>query len=95
MLFDVGVSGRTSYSIVGYLLAHLSRRLIGEALSIYRHPTFVRPSSVRQHLIGCQGNINGLLLKNHKQVKVKLCIHVQGIATSLVVLFIAVLLQIF
>ena len=69
MLFDVGVSGRILYSIVGYLLAHLSRRLIGEALSIYRHPTSihssVRPSSVRQHLIGCQGNINGLLLKNH------------------------------
>ena len=27
MLFDVGVLGRFSYSIVGYLLAHLSRRL--------------------------------------------------------------------
>ena len=68
MLFDVGVSGRISYSIVGYLLAHLRRRLICEALSIYRHPTFVCPSSVRQHFIGCQGNVHGLLLKNHKQV---------------------------
>ena len=51
MLFDVGVSGRILYSIVRYLLAHLSRRLIGEALSIYRHSTsvrpFVRPSIVR------------------------------------------------
>ena len=91
MLFDVGVSGRISYSIVGYSLAHPSRRLIGEALSIYRHPKFVHPSSVRQQLIGCQGNINGLLLKNISKLKVKLCKHVQGI----VVLFIAVLLQIF
>ena len=47
MLFDVGVSGRILYSIVGYLLAHLSRRLIGEALSINRHPTSVRSSIVR------------------------------------------------
>ena len=61
MLFDVGVSGRISYSIVGYLLAQQSRRLIGEALSKY-----IRRSSVRQHLIGCQGNIHGMLLKNHK-----------------------------
>ena len=69
MLFVVGVSGRILYSIVGYLLAHISRRLKGEALSIYGHPTsirpFVRPLSVCQNLIGCQGNINGLLLKNH------------------------------
>ena len=69
MLFDVGVSGRILYSIVGYLLAHLSRRLICEALRIYRRPTFVHPSSIRQHLIGCQGKIHGLLLKNHKQVE--------------------------
>ena len=68
MLFDVGASRRILYSIVGYLLAHLSRRLIGEALSIYRQTVSVR-SSVHQHLIGCQGNINGLLLKNHKQVE--------------------------
>ena len=32
MLFDVGVSRCILYSIVGYLLAHLSLRLIGEAL---------------------------------------------------------------
>ena len=44
MLFDVSFSGRISYQIVGYFLAHLSRRLIGEALSIYRHPTSVRSS---------------------------------------------------
>ena len=44
MLFDEGVSGRISYYIFGYLLAHLSRRLIGEALSIYRHPTSFRSS---------------------------------------------------
>ena len=79
MVSDVGVSGRISYSIVDYLLAHLSRRLIGEALSIYRHPTSVRSTvllSVRQHLIGCQGNINGLFLKTISMLKVKLCIHV-------------------
>ena len=35
------------------------------------------------------------LSKTISKLKVKLCIHVQGIATSLVVLFIAVLLQIF
>ena len=44
MLFDVGVSGRIAFYVVGYLLAHLSHRLIGEALSIYRHPTSVRSS---------------------------------------------------
>ena len=44
MLFDVCVSGRILYSIVGYLIAHVSRRLIGEALSIYRHPMYVRSS---------------------------------------------------
>ena len=35
-----------SYSIGGYLLAHLSRRLIGETLSMTRHPTSVRPSTI-------------------------------------------------
>ena len=42
MLFDVGVSGHILYYIVGFLLANFSCRLIGEALSIYRHPTSVR-----------------------------------------------------
>ena len=69
MLFDVSVSGRISYYIVGYLLAHLSRRRGFKYIQASDVHPFIRRSSVRQHLIGCQRNINSLLLKNHKYVE--------------------------